>query len=385
MPLLIEAPPSARPTPVPRPEHRLWSTAPLLDLVLQFLDPPALLACLAVSSRWYRSALAILYHSPRLATSADVIALFLSDGPQSRSRKLDALRWVREITLGCTPEEHVSVAHLRRALAQLGSSETGRVLPRLRVLRLAYSLEGWKQLLTPPIESARPRPPELAGVELIHEQSPPVVGQALIELLTAPTVVLTIAKEDDPGETHVHLLPRQYAALVALLAPLHQTATTGWSFDRVFFHVVRPRYHPLPTLLFNSETAPAVVAPVGQLELHFAPLSIPSRTTPGLSLNPWDRRHSILSAAAAAAASLATVVIVNGIPPSQLDLLPATDGLTYVPAGSTTTAAGEAAEAAARELPTLSAEQVGALFYRGLGVGWAALSHRVLSFNSVRA
>lgn len=381
MPLLIESSPASRSRYVRNGQtsspHRFWSTAPLLDLVLQHLDPPALLHCLAVSGAWYRSALAVLYHSPRLTSSADIISLFACDGSHSRARRLDALRWVREISLcGCIPEEHVSVAHLRRAVAQL-SPPDGVVLPRLRRLRLSYSLEAWTQLMTPPIDSARARPPKLAGVELIHQQSPPVVGPALVELFRAPTVHFE-AEEDSLGETHVHLQPRQHAAFAALLAPLQQTATS-WSFDRMFFHAVRPRYHPLPTFLIGSETT------INRLEIHFAPLGKPSRTTPGLSLNPWDRRHSIL----ATAASLTVIgrspaVVVHGVPPSQLELLPAADSLLYVSPASDSAEQTDI-EQAACEMPTLSAEQVGALFYRGLGVGWTALSQRVMSFDSVRA
>lgn len=375
--------------------HRLWSTAPLLDLVLQHLSPPSLLACLAVSSTWYRSALPLLFHTPHLRSSADVLSFFGGDGratSEAKARRLDGLRWVREVVLmtGCVPEEHVSIAHLRRSLASLGAgSEPGQLLlPRLRILRFSYSLAGWAQLLTPPISAtSSSRYGRLEhGVEVLSERSPPLVGHVLVELLAAPRVVLDGGGGNSggstAGETHVHLSPTQHGQLAALVAPLRRSART-WSFDRVFFHTVRERHHPLPTLLLGGPEPRAG----DRLELHFAPLGERSRTTAGLSLNPWDRRQSIL-AHAASLASAVRPVVVHGVSSAHLDVLPETDGLTFAADGASASATarlGADDAAAGRAMPSLTDEQVGALFYRGLSVGWSALSQRVMSFSGVRA
>lgn len=376
MRLAIEAPPFKAAVRVEH--HRIWATQPILSLILQHLDPPSLLNCLLVSSPWYRSALAILYHTPRLRSSEDVLKFFACDPTlEGRERKRDGLRWAREVVLTdeCVPDDLFTRAHLKRALAVLGSLQGDFLMPRLKSVRLDFSLEGWTQLLTPPIlstSSGRLRQQD-AVVELLSSHSPPLIGPGLMEVFKPKTLVFSDASLPT-GETHVHLTPAMRSQLLALLAASH---SRQWSFERTFFHSVQPRYHPIPLLAVVGSSA-------AKVDLFFASLGQNSRTTAGLSLNPWDRRHLILSTAASTTSATSCTFRVFGVPSVHLVDLPTATGVTYVSRPEDDQALNDHAQGD-RTMPSLTDQQVGALFYRGLGVGWAAQSDRVMRFGSVRA
>lgn len=279
------------------------------------------------------------------------------------------------LTDECVPDDLFTLAHLKRALAALGSLQGNSLMPRLKSVRLDFSLEGWTQLLTPPIlsiSSGRLRQQDTV-VELLSSHSPPLIGPGLMDVLKPETLVFSDASLPT-GETHVHLTPVMRSQLFSLLAASH---SRQWSFERTFFHSVRPRYHPIP-LLSDVGSSPA------QIDLFFASLGQDSRTTAGLSLNPWDRRHLILSTAASATLTASCTFRVFGVPSAHLVDLPTATGVTYVSRPEDDQALNDQAQES-RTMPSLTDQQVGALFYRGLGFGWAALSDRVMRFGSVCA
>ncbi|KAL7417115.1 hypothetical protein BDY24DRAFT_411874 [Mrakia frigida] len=277
----------------------------ILHLILTFTSPTSS-SPLLVSSLWYQTFIPILYHTPVLRSQPDIHNLFFSSSSSASPHpnlKPEALFHVRKLVLlvGETPPASPSAEHgeLERWRNAQASRDTNW-LPRLEELQLGWGREGLRELGAGLVSMVDGRGHSLAGEvgRLLRVVKP----KRVVFQPTAWGCIEGGLLEGARTETHVLLHPATLTRLQTLFQPLFSRSSsssppTSLTYSHLFLHELslHQPWSPRPAFLLPAPSPSSSASASFTLNLNFAPLSsLPTQGDHGLSLNPWDRRVSIV-------------------------------------------------------------------------------------------